>query len=84
MTLHSTVHTNNTSHKNLLHALMFMLIVNMSLQMFYSNIMAHMPSAYGMGKKTIFNKVQFIQTNGSLMKVKSIAKHSPWSILRYF
>ena len=30
---------------------MFTLIVNMSLQMFYSNIMAHMPSAYGLGKK---------------------------------
>ena len=25
----------------------------------YSNIMAHMPSAYGLGKNTIFNKVQF-------------------------
>ena len=31
----------------------------MSLQMCYSNIMAHMPSAYGLGKNIIFNKVQF-------------------------
>ena len=38
---------------------MFTFTVKMSLQMFYSNIMAHMPSAYGLGKNTIFNKVQF-------------------------
>ena len=38
---------------------MFTLTVKMSLQMFYSNIMAHMPSAYGLGKNIIFNKVQF-------------------------
>ena len=37
----------------------FTLTVKMSLQMFYSNIMAHMPSAYGLGKNIIFNKVQF-------------------------
>ena len=48
-----------TSYKNLLHAPMFTLTVKMSLQMFYSNIMAHMPSAYGLGKNIIFNKVQF-------------------------
>ena len=59
ITLHSTAHTNHTSYKNLLHAPMFTLTVKMSLQMFYSNIMAHMPSAYGLGKNTIFNKVQF-------------------------
>ena len=50
---------NLLSYKNLLHAPMFMLTVEMSLQIFYSNIMAHMPSAYGLGKNTIFNKVQF-------------------------
>ena len=38
---------------------MFTLTDKMSLQMFYSNIMAHMPSAYGLGKNIIFNKVQF-------------------------
>ena len=59
ITLHSTAHTYHTSYKNLLHAPMFTLTVKMSLQMFYSNIMAHMPSAYGLGKNTIFNKVQF-------------------------
>ena len=59
ITLHSTAHTNHTSYKNLLHAPMFTLTVKMSLQMFYSEIMAHMPSAYGLGKNTIFNKVQF-------------------------
>ena len=47
------------SYKNLLHAPMFTLTVKMSLQMFYSNIMAHMPSAYGLGKNTLFDKVQF-------------------------
>ena len=45
ITLHSTAHTNHTSYKNLLHAPMFTLTVKMSLQMFYSNILAHMPSA---------------------------------------
>ena len=50
----------------LLHAPMFTLTVNMSLQMFYSNIMAHMPSAYGLGKNTIFNKVQFSSVQFSL------------------
>ena len=59
ITLHSTAHSNHTSYKNLLHAPMFTLTVKMSLQMFYSNIMAHMPSAYGLGKNIIFNKVQF-------------------------
>ena len=59
ITLHSTAHTNHTSYKNLLHAPMFTLTVKMSLQTFYSNIMAHMPSAYGLGKNIIFNKVQF-------------------------
>ena len=47
----------------MLHAPMFMLIVNMSLQMLYSIIMAHMPSAYGLGKNSIFNKVQFSSNN---------------------
>ena len=51
ITMHSTAHTN--------HAPMFTLTVKMSLQMFYSNIMAHMPSVYGLGKNIIFNKVQF-------------------------
>ena len=50
ITLHSTAHTNHTFYKNLLHAPMFTLTVKMSLQMFYSNIMANMPSAYGLGK----------------------------------
>ena len=59
ITLHSTAHSNHTSYKNLLHAPMFTLTVKMSLQMFYSNVMAHMPSAYGLGKNIIFNKVQF-------------------------
>ena len=59
ITLHSTAHSNHTSYKNLLHAPMFTLTVKMSLHMFYSNIMAHMPSAYGLGKNIIFNKVQF-------------------------
>ena len=59
ITLHSKAHSNHTSYKNLLHAPMFTLNVKMSLQMFYSNIMAHMPSAYGLGKNIIFNKVQF-------------------------
>ena len=31
----------------------FMFIDNMSLQMFYSNKMAHMPSAYGVDKNYI-------------------------------
>ena len=59
ITLHSTANTNHTSYKNLLHAPMFTLTVKMSLQMFYRNIMGHMPSAHGLGKNTIFNKVQF-------------------------
>ena len=62
ITLHSTAHTNHTSYKNLLHAPMFTLTVKMSLQMFYSNIMAHMPSAYGLGKilySIKFSSVQF-------------------------
>ena len=45
---------------------MFTFTVKMSLQMFYSNIMAHMPSAYGLGKKTKFNKVQFSSVQYSI------------------
>ena len=29
-------------------------------------------------------KTKILMTNGSLMKVESIAKCSPWSILQYF
>ena len=53
---------------------MFTLTVKMSLQMFNSNIMAHMPSAYGLGKNTLFNKVQFssdMQQN-STVRVKGL------------
>ena len=64
---------------------MFTLTVKMPLQMFYSNIMAHMPSAYGLGKNTIFNKVQFSsvqrhhedklsKATSSLFTIKMIAK----------
>ena len=68
ITLHSTAHINHTSYKNLLHAPMFTLTVKMSLQMFYSNIMAHMPSAYGLGKNIIFNKVQFSSVQLTIFK----------------
>ena len=62
MTLHSTAHANHSPYKNLLHSPMFiMLIVIMSLQMFYSNIMAHMPSAYGLGKKLYLIKFRSVQ-----------------------
>ena len=30
------------------------------------------------------DKTKILMTNGSLMKVKSIAECSPWSILQYF
>ena len=30
------------------------------------------------------DKTKVLRTNGSLMKVKSIAECSPWSILQYF
>ena len=30
------------------------------------------------------DKTEILMTNGSLMKVKSIAECSPWSILQYF
>ena len=30
------------------------------------------------------DKTEILMTNGSLMKVKSIAEYSPWSILQYF
>ena len=30
------------------------------------------------------DKAKFLMTNGSLMKVESIAECSPWSILQYF
>ena len=43
----------------MLHAPMFMFIANMSLQKLFSYIVAHMPSAYGLGKSYSFNKVQF-------------------------
>ena len=64
MTLHSTTHTNRTSYENLLHAPMFMLIVNMSLQMYYSNSMAHMPSAYGLDKDLYLIKFNSVQIEG--------------------
>ena len=53
-------------------------IKQMSLQMFYSNIMAHMPSAYGLGKNTIFNKVQFSSEvrNGSWILLGAVAESS--------
>ena len=30
------------------------------------------------------DKTKVLKTNGSLMKVESIAEYSPWSILQYF
>ena len=30
------------------------------------------------------DKTKILMTNGSLIKVKSIAEYSPWSILQYF
>ena len=53
---------------------MFTFTVKMSLQMFYSNIMAHMPSAYGLGKNTIFNKVQFssVQYKSCLLRFMTV------------
>ena len=30
------------------------------------------------------DKTKILMTNGSLMKVESIAEYSPWSILQYF
>ena len=30
------------------------------------------------------DKTKILMTNGSLMKVKSTAEYSPWSILQYF
>ena len=33
---------------------------------------------------TKIEKTKILMTNGSLMKVKSVAECSPWSILQYF
>ena len=33
---------------------------------------------------TKIDKTEILMTNGSLMKVESIAECSPWSILQYF
>ena len=84
ITLHSTAHSNHTSYKNLLHAPMFTLTVKMSLQMFYSIIMAHMPSAYGVGKNIIFNKVQFssVQTGVDFADKENMYKETKHSLLK--
>ena len=63
ITLHSSAHTNHTSYKNLLHAPMITLTFKMSLPMFYSNIMAHMPSAYGLGKILYLIKFSSVYAN---------------------
>ena len=34
--------------------------------------------------KIYIDKTKILMTNGSLMKVESIAECSPWSILQYF
>ena len=36
------------------------------------------------GQTYRIDKAKILMTNGSLMKVKSIAECSPWSILQYF
>ena len=65
---------------------MFTIIVNMSLQMFYSTIMAHMPSAYGLGKKTIFNKVQFssVLLLFLFFRLGSLRKHTLILVKQYW
>ena len=71
----STAHSNHTSYKNLLHAPMITIIVNMSLQIFYSSIMAHMPSAYGLGKKLYlikFSSVTQKQSTSDLIKKRRV------------
>ena len=36
------------------------------------------------GGHSKINKTKILMTNGSLMKIESIAECSPWSILQYF
>ena len=79
--LHSTAHSNHTSYKNLLHAPMFTLTVKMSLQMFYSNIMAHMPSAYGLGKILYLIKFSSVQFSSVRPKNVHFLLHSKMELL---
>ena len=51
--------------------------------------MMHMNQDYRTVKPVLsdhlkINKTTILVTNGSLMKVESIAECSPWSILQYF
>ena len=53
---------------------------------FFSFFSFHFFIQKGFRRKTCLkiDKTKILMTNGSLMKVKSIAECSPWSILQYF